>query len=213
MHGLIRDLLDSVRLDEGQLRLDLVPIDVGRLACNVVARLSDPDAERVEVTVEPGLPPVASDAQRLERVLANLIGNALHYGPTSAPVRVAVEASDGQLRVSVQDEGPGIDPDELPRLFQCHGRTSSGLARSDSFGLGLYIVRGIVAVHDGWVWVDSVVGRGSTFGFTVPLASPSPATHRSRSVTPRPRRGAARSSAHEKEPGQSPARALVARDR
>jgi signal transduction histidine kinase len=168
--GMIADLVDAARLEGGQLRVAPVPVDLGRLAADVVARMGDGEAERVVVAAPTGLPLAAADPARIERVLANLIGNALKYSPASAPVRVDVRSRGREVLVEVADLGPGIAPEELPRLFQRHGRTASGRGRADSLGLGLYIARGIVEAHGGRVWVESAPEAGSTFGFAVPVA-------------------------------------------
>jgi signal transduction histidine kinase len=170
MGAMISDLVDAARLEGGQLHLAPMPLDLGRLSADVVARMGEADSQRVVVAASADLPRVAADPMRIERALANLIGNALKYSAAPAPVRVGVGAFGDEVRVEVQDAGSGVAPEELPRLFRRHGRTGSSRGRADSLGLGLYIVRGIVEAHGGRVWVESTVGIGSTFGFALPVA-------------------------------------------
>lgn len=171
MASMITNLVDAARLENGELWTPVVAVDLGQLVAELVQRMGEPGAaERIELAVEPNLPPVAVDAAAIERVVANLIGNALKYSPPPAPVRVDVRRHGGEIQVTVADQGPGIAAGEQQRLFQRHGRTASGRGRSDSLGLGLYIVRRIVEAHQGRVWVTSQPGVGSTFGVALPSA-------------------------------------------
>jgi signal transduction histidine kinase len=124
--------------------------------------------------------PVNADAERIGQVIANYQSNALKYSPPDRPVNVYVEADKGWARVAVRDEGPGLPEDEQARIWeqfhQAPGVTTQGGAVG-SLGLGLHICKEIVEVHGGQVGVESALGRGSTFWFTLPLASTaSPAT-------------------------------------
>ena len=170
MGVMIRELVEAVRL-ETQLELRPEPLDLARWVPERLALTAGVlDVGRVEYDLCPGLPPVFADASRLDRVLTNLVGNALKYSPPPAPVRIAAEVRADALVVSVQDRGVGIAPDDVPRLFRRfqRGRLTQ---RTEGLGLGLYIVRTLVEAHGGRVWVESVPGEGSTFSFTLPLAS------------------------------------------
>jgi signal transduction histidine kinase len=100
-------------------------------------------------------------------VLANLLGNAVKFTPAGGTVTVEALADDAEVRVAVRDTGPGIPEDEQPRLFQRHWQSRATAARGS--GLGLYIAKGLVEAHGGRLWVDSTLGAGSTFTFTLPL--------------------------------------------
>jgi signal transduction histidine kinase len=124
--------------------------------------------------------PVDADADRNGQVVANYVTNALKYSPPDQPVDVSVEARRGRARVAVRDAGPGIPKAERLRVWELfhrapgvtpQGGTQSG-AHGGSLGLGLYISKAIVAAHGGRVGVESAVGAGSTFWFTLPLAGP-----------------------------------------
>jgi signal transduction histidine kinase len=116
---------------------------------------------------------VWADAERIERVLTNLITNALKYSPATTPVLARVDFHNNQAFVSVVDQGPGIPPEELARLFQRFTRGRAG-PKGDvaGLGLGLYIARLIVEAHAGHLWADSVLDEGSTFSFSLPLETP-----------------------------------------
>jgi signal transduction histidine kinase len=170
MGVMIRELVEAVRLDS-QLVLRLEPLDLARWVPERLALTAGVlDVGRVEYDLGPDLPAVHADASRLERVLTNLVGNALKYSAPPSPVRVSAAVQEDALVVSVGDRGVGIAPEDVPRLFQRfqRGRLTQ---RTEGLGLGLYIVRALVEAHGGRVWVESVPGEGSTFSFTLPLAS------------------------------------------
>ncbi len=170
---LVHDLLDVARLDAGHLQLDLLPLEVGPLVGESAALLRPLLTERgmtCETQIEEGLPPVLADRERLLQVFSNLMGNARKFGREGSAIAVAAWQEDGEARCSVSDDGPGIAPADLPRIFDryfqgAHGPTAHGV------GLGLSIVRGIVEAPGGRLWVESEEGRGSRFFFTLPLAA------------------------------------------
>ncbi|MGH6692100.1 MAG: sensor histidine kinase, partial [Gammaproteobacteria bacterium] len=110
---------------------------------------------------------VLGDRERLHRVLANLIGNAIKFTPAGGTIAVGAERDGDTIRFTVADTGPGIDEDDLPHVFdrfwQSNGHNVPGA------GLGLAIAKGIVDAHGGRIWVDSRRGQGATFRFTVPV--------------------------------------------
>jgi signal transduction histidine kinase len=124
------------------------------------------DRPRVENEVPPTAPRVLADPDRLDRILVNLVGNALKYSKGRV-VLTAVE--DGaELKVSVADGGPGIPEHDLPRIFDRYYRGQRH--EGEGLGLGLFIVRKLVEAHGGRIWADSQPGQGSTFTFTLPVA-------------------------------------------
>ena len=173
MGSMIRDLVDAARLEGGELQLERAHVDLAALVGSWLARTGD-ERIRARVTLEPApdLPPADADPERVERVVANLISNALKYSPDDAPVLVSIRREADELLVTVRDRGVGIAPEELGHLFQRYGRTRAGRGRADSLGLGLFIVKQIVEAHGGRVWVDSTPGEGSTFGISLPIAVP-----------------------------------------
>lgn len=110
-----------------------------------------------------------SQQDRLDRILTNLVSNALKYSPEAAPVLVRAESADREVRVSVADSGVGIPPEELPHVFDRYYR-AKGAGESEGLGLGLFIAKALVEAHGGRIWVMSNPDEGSTFTFTLPTA-------------------------------------------
>jgi len=172
MNAMIGDLVDTARLESGQLRLNRQALGLRSFIADLLHRLGPAiEIGRICVEVPEALPPVSADPDRLERILTNLLSNALKYSPPGTQVLVTAQQRDGEIVTAVSDRGPGIPPEELRRLFQRYARTSVGEARRDGLGLGLYITRKLVEAHGGRIWVESQVGVGSTFFFSLPVAT------------------------------------------
>ena len=173
MAAMIQDLVDSSRLERGQLELDKAPTDLAQLVVDVAARIGSPgDQARLRVEAPERLPPALVDVERVERTIVNLVANALKYSAADRPVVIKVEARDGQAVVSVADQGVGIASEDLSRIFQRYYRATP-VRRREGLGLGLYIARLLVEAHGGRIWVESQPGVGSTFSFALPLAGDS----------------------------------------
>jgi signal transduction histidine kinase len=167
---LVNQLLDFSRWQAGDLELNRQPVDIGAVA-RAAASLSQARAQHrgigLAVHVPPGLPPLAGDADRLERVILNLLDNAIKFTPGGGQVALCVERradGAGEVEVSVQDTGPGMAPEECERAFDAYYRGDRGGA-----GLGLSISRAIVEAHGGRMGIQSEAGRGSRVWFTLPL--------------------------------------------
>ena len=172
MDAMIQDLVDAARAEAGQLSLRREAINLRPFALQLKERLAPIlETERIEIQVPEGLPPVWADPARLERILINLWSNALKYSSPGTSVTVSARREDGWVITSVSDRGPGIPPDDLPRLFQRYFRAEAGRERREGVGLGLYITRRLVEAHGGRIWVESEVGKGSTFSFSLPVAA------------------------------------------
>jgi signal transduction histidine kinase len=174
MHALVTDLLDLARLSNGPAELQVRRLDVGELvgeAAQLVRPLLDAKGQALEVAVPAPAPAVLGDHRRLERVLINLLSNAHKFSPAGAHVRVSAAADGDGVTIAVADDGPGIAPESQARLWEQFftDRTSSS-SHNIGAGLGLPIARGIVEAHGGRIRVESAVGRGSTFAFTLPAA-------------------------------------------
>jgi signal transduction histidine kinase len=115
---------------------------------------------------------VSADRDRVLQVLSNLLGNALKFTAGGGTVTVSVHLEEGAIRFAIGDTGPGIASENLDRIFDRFWKDESAGRRGT--GLGLFIVRGIVEAHGGGVWVESELGRGSTFFFTLPAATEAP---------------------------------------
>jgi signal transduction histidine kinase len=117
--------------------------------------------------VTPGLSPVVADRGQIERVLTNLVDNALRASTAGGTVTVAARSDGGRVVFSVEDTGRGIRPEQLPRLFEKFSRAPG--SPGDGAGLGLYIARRIVEAHGGRIWARSEPGRSTIFAFSLPI--------------------------------------------
>ncbi len=163
----VKDLVDAGRMESQQLVLNRQPVD---LALFLARLLNDSrgglDVDRVDVEIPGTLPPVSVDVDRLERVFTNLLSNALKYSPKETRVLVKAVFSGEEVTVSVVDQGSGIAYEELPHIFDRFYRTGS-VGKMEGLGLGLYITRMMVEAHKGRIWVESKLGEGSIFSFTL----------------------------------------------
>ena len=170
--GLINDVLDLSRMEAGQLTLSLGDYAMGEVVHAVVSTVESLAAGKklaLKAIVPPDLPPGRGDERRLTQVLLNLAGNAIKF-TDSGQVLIEVRAADGAFVVSVTDTGPGIPEADRGKIFEEFQQADSSSTRQKGgSGLGLSISRRIVELHGGRLWVDSVLGEGSTFHFTVPL--------------------------------------------
>ncbi len=168
MRGLIGDLLDAGRIDTGTLSVAPEPSELAEL----VERARDTfvgagGRHAVLVDLPAGLPRAMADRRRIVQVLNNLFANAARAAPESSPIRVRAAREDAHVAVSVADEGRGIAPEQLPRLFDKHSREGS----KAGYGLGLAICKGLVHAHGGRIRAESPgPGRGATVTFTLPAA-------------------------------------------
>jgi len=171
MDSMIQDLVESSRLESGEMQLSKEPTDLNVLLSDLAERIgSHEDRQRLQVESTDWIPPMSLDHARFERALANLITNALKYSPPDSPVVVRVKQRDEQAVISVVDQGTGISSDELPRVFERFYRARKA-ARSEGLGLGLYITRLIVEAHGGRIWAESEWGKGSVFQISLPLGA------------------------------------------
>ncbi len=174
----LKDLVDLTHLEAGQkLSLNRVPVEMHSFMLELKERLATVlQTERLQVEDSKGLPAVMADPDRLERILVNLLSNALKYSSPGTPVTVCIEAAGAEVITTVSDRGPGVPKELLPHLFQGQGRVRVH-QRPNTLGLGLYITEGLVEAHGGRIWVQSSAGQGSDFSFALPVAAPrSPAT-------------------------------------
>ncbi len=175
LQRLVHDLQELSRAEAVSSQLDLRPCDPSHIVQAVTARLLPQFADQgivLENDVSERLPQVRADADRVEQVLTNLVGNALQY--TAAGGRVTIQAArlDAAIQFSVQDTGVGLTPDDLTKIFQRFYRVDKSRARaSGGSGIGLTIAQHIVEAHGGQIWAESAgLNQGSTFSFTLPLA-------------------------------------------
>jgi signal transduction histidine kinase len=118
------------------------------------------------------LPSIQGDGNKLERVLDNLLDNALKYTPKGGVITVAVRPMNGQVEVRVTDTGPGIPPEYRERIFDRFTRVPGSEGRRRGLGWGLAFCSRVIEAHGGRIWVESEAGQGSTFAFTIPVETP-----------------------------------------
>jgi signal transduction histidine kinase len=176
--ALAQNLLDAERVETGRLVLQREPASVSSViddALVVAACASEIKGVTLDSHVEPGLPLISIDPAQIERVIANLLGNAIKFTPSGGAVRLTARTVRDAIEVEVADNGPGIAPDELPRLADSHYRGSRSRGVEGS-GLGLFIVRAVVSAHGGALSIDSGVGSGTTVTVSLPLAESAAST-------------------------------------
>jgi signal transduction histidine kinase len=172
--GLINDVLDLSKIEAGQLTLSLTDYSMKDVVYNVYGAV-EPLAAQKKLTfkaeIAPDMHAGHGDERRLTQVLLNLVGNAIKFTDAGAVV-IKASQSNGSFSVAVCDTGPGISADDQKKLFQEFQQAdSSTTKKKGGTGLGLAISKRIVEMHGGKIWLESEVGRGSTFAFTIPLRS------------------------------------------
>lgn len=167
LNRLIVDLLDSNRISEGQLQLRKVRFNIGELVRDCCQHVRT--AGTFDIVLEGDYDTIVeADEQQIDQVLVNFINNAMKYAPDSLEIKVVCERSAEALKVSVVDSGPGIPEKQIPHLFDRYYRGDYSGFRFSGLGLGLYICAEIIKKHGGTIGVDSELGTGSAFWFTLP---------------------------------------------
>ncbi len=176
---MVEELLELSRIESGEVPLRLEPTDVSELIDDVLDRLL-PQAKRAEIEIQmqigDGIPIVSADSERLQRVVVNLVHNAIKFTPENGKILITAQMTDrtempGEVIISVRDNGMGIATEDLPRIFERFFKSDRARTRGGSgTGLGLAIARHLVEAHGGRIWVKSKEGKGSTFFFTLPVS-------------------------------------------
>lgn len=180
MTQMVDELTELSQIESGQVRLRLAPVAVGDLVTVPLERLR-PQAERASLTIkldiDPALPEVLADKERIQQVVTNLLHNAIKFTPPGGTITISAECQEGEsgaggVRISVKDTGIGIPKQDLARIFERFYKLDRARTRGrGGTGLGLAIARHIVQAHDGQLWATSKEGKGSTFIFTLPGAA------------------------------------------
>jgi signal transduction histidine kinase len=165
-------MLDVSRLESGKLELDREPADLADIAREAIATLRPLAGERTLLLEAGPAVPIAVDKNLLRRVVVNLLANAIKFTKPDGHIRIGVQLAEGHPRVAVTDDGPGIAPEQHQRIFEKYGQTATGARRGGS-GLGLTFCKMVIEAHGGTIGLDSALGRGSTFWFTLPPAASS----------------------------------------
>jgi signal transduction histidine kinase len=172
--GLINTVLDISKIESGQFKLSLDEYSLGSMVETVrIATESLASAKKLvfNTDVSKDLPYGLGDEQRLTQVLLNLVGNAIKF-TDAGEVSIAANASNGRFALSVSDTGPGIPPEEREHIFEkFHQVDSTSTKTKGGTGLGLAIAKEIIEMHGGRIWVESIVGRGSTFHLELPVGA------------------------------------------
>jgi len=174
MVALVNDLLDISRIESGRVQLDLRAVHIHEVVGQVVGTLQGRAQNKnivLQVDVSENLPPVWGDSNRVAQILTNLISNAIQYTPPGGRVTISAHLNGDMLEVSVTDTGIGISKEDQRKIFDRFFRADDPLVQeTPGTGLGLPITASLVQMHGGQIWVESELGEGSTFTFTLPLA-------------------------------------------
>lgn len=185
--NLIDNLLSVSRIERNNLTIETKPIDLSIIAKDIFSSFqqqAQTKKQHFTLNIPEKLPKVMADPFRIGQVFINLISNALNYTPEGGMVLVSILDKKDYLEISIQDTGEGIPKEALPRLFTKFFRVSGSLEQgSKGTGLGLYITKSIVELHNGKIWAQSVLGKGSTFTFTIPVATQEQLLHQEKQET------------------------------
>ena len=171
MYNMVRTLLDVYKYESGTKSLTVDLQDISKLVKQVISDFSYLYADRgieLSANLPETLTPVSMDEEEIRRVFNNLIGNALKFTDENGSVRIEVSQADNETKVLVIDTGRGIADSDKVKLFQRFWQSSQQRKYYASTGLGLYLCRRIIELHGGSIWCESELGKGSTFGFTIP---------------------------------------------
>ncbi len=176
VNALVEDLLETSQVEAGRLHLSREPIDLSAIIYQTArdAAVLAPEY-RFIIDVPPEVPSLWADPRRIEQVLRNLFDNAVKFSPPGTQIALTVAVEKDHVAVSLSDQGMGIAKGDIPALFMPFHRVRQAEGREvKGVGLGLYISRSIVEAHGGALWVESQLGKGSTFHFSLPLAGGPP---------------------------------------
>ena len=171
MNSMIQDLVTTARLASGQLHLSRHPLALKPYVSELLERYRTLwPLQRIHTALPDDLPPIWADPVRLERILVNLISNALKYSAADSPVTLSAEHVAQEVIIAVRDVGVGMSTEAQEHLFEPFFRAQA-TRRIEGIGLGLYITAQLVKAHGGNMWVESELGKGSTFSFSMPVYS------------------------------------------
>lgn len=167
--SLIDDLLDASRLQAGALSLSFSDIALDQLARRLAERFATQSSlHTFKVEIADGFPVIAGDERRLTQVLSNLLSNAVKYSPDGGTITISGQAHPDFVTLCVQDEGPGIPMEDVPRIFDLFYRSNDASRKTKGAGLGLYLAKTVVEAHGGKIWVDDRVKNGARICFSLP---------------------------------------------
>jgi signal transduction histidine kinase len=170
--SLINDVLDLSKVEAGQVELDVAPFSLRETLESGVVMVRERAARNgVRLSLEAGsdVDVIDGDERRIRQVLFNLLSNAVKFTPSGGSVDVSAERVGTAVQVTVADTGSGIAPEDHERIFEEFQQTEAGRAEREGTGLGLALSRRLVELHGGRIWLESELGRGSRFVFTLPI--------------------------------------------
>jgi two-component system, OmpR family, phosphate regulon sensor histidine kinase PhoR len=169
--SLINDLLDLGKVEAGiDARREFVQLDgILRYTLDMLHGQIKSKRLKIRTEIAPALPALRANPIRLRQVLDNVVGNAIKYSHTNGEVFIAIHSEENQIILQVTDQGPGIPPTDQPHIFDKFYRGANVDARVEGSGLGLAIVKNIVESHQGRIWVESAVDKGSSFFIVLPV--------------------------------------------
>jgi PAS domain S-box-containing protein len=176
LNRMITEMLDLDRIEAGRMTLNIVPLDLNAIVTDAADRARATSPKHSIVTrLDPALPTALGDSDRLFQVVSNLLSNAVKYSPGGGEVLITSQAQDGIVQVNVRDHGLGIPAEFVKKLFGRYERfENKDKTKIIGTGLGLAITRQIVDMHGGKIWVESTIGAGSEFHFTIPVQVATP---------------------------------------
>jgi signal transduction histidine kinase len=169
--ALINDILDLSKVEAGQVDLEVAPFSLRETlerGVVMVRERATRDGVGVALASDSDVDPVEGDERRIGQVIFNLLSNAVKFTPAGGSVDVKAARVNGEVRVTVADNGPGIAREDQERIFEEFQQTEAGVEQGEGTGLGLALSKRLVELHGGRIWVDTDLGRGSTFVFTLP---------------------------------------------
>ena len=169
--SLINDVLDLAKIEAGRMELELSDVDIPdvlRGAVSLQAERANREGVELSLATEPEEIRIAADERRVRQIVVNLVSNAVKFTPAGGRVDVSASVENGHVEIGVSDTGPGIAPADREMIFEEFEQTDEG-RQAEGTGLGLPLSRRLVELHGGRLWVESEVGHGSTFRFTLPV--------------------------------------------
>jgi signal transduction histidine kinase len=170
--GLINEVLDLAKVEAGKMELQIEPAllqDVIEAVSNTMRSLAVKKSIDLRAECDEGLGPIPMDGARIKQVLLNLVGNAVKFTPEAGKIWVRAAAENGEVQIEVSDTGPGIPPEDQERIFLEFQQMGRDAGKPQGTGLGLALAKKFVEMHGGKIWVESEIGKGSRFTFTLPL--------------------------------------------
>jgi PAS domain S-box-containing protein len=179
LEDIVNELLDVSRMQSGKFDLRLQLVDLRDLVKHAAESIADLD-RKIDLDLPNEKIEFVADPQKMGHVLANLLTNAAKYSDKDTPIKLVAMVLGDNLQISITDEGIGISKEQQPEIFNMYFRTAAAQAKAKGVGLGLYISKEIIQAHLGTIWVESEIGKGSTFHLTIPFSKTLPGADKDR---------------------------------